>query len=151
MGSNNFIPSIDFISEIYVYKPEDMVLLGKLFAEILTDDEVVSLEGDLGSGKTTFVKGVGKALNVDSEIISPTFVILKDYSGEKSLYHFDFYRLSEDTQLLDIGFFDIIDFYGVKFIEWGNKFNTIKKYFDYVIRFEIVSEYLRIVRIYKTN
>lgn len=139
------------LSEIYVYKPEDMILLGKFFTKTLTDDEVVSLEGEFGSGKTTFVKGAGKALNVDSEIISPTFVILKDYSGEKSLYHFDFYRLSEESQLLDIGFSDIIDLPGIKFIEWGNKFNAIKEYFDYIINFEIVSEYLRIVRIYKTK
>lgn len=139
------------LSEIYIYKPEDMILLGRLFAETLTNDEVVSLEGELGSGKTTFVKGVGQALNVDSEIISPTFVILKDYNGRKPLYHFDFYRLSDEFQILDIGFFDIIDFPGVKFIEWGNKFNTLMKYFDYIIRFEIVSEYIRIVRIYKAN
>jgi len=139
------------LSEIYIYKPEDMILLGRLFAETLTNDEVVSLEGELGSGKTTFVKGVGQALNVDSEIISPTFVILKDYNGRKPLYHLDFYRLSDEFQIFDIGFFDIIDFPGVKFIEWGNKFNTLMKYFDYIIRFEIVSEYIRIVRIYKAN
>lgn len=139
------------LSEIYVYKPEDMILLGRLFAETLTDDEVVSLEGELGSGKTTFVKGVGQALKVDTEIISPTFVILRDYCGEKPLYHLDFYRLLEESQILDLGFFDIIDLPGIKFIEWGNKFNILKEYFDYVIRFEIVSVYLRIVRIYKTN
>jgi len=134
-------------SEIYVYRAEDMVLLGKLFTETLIGNEVISLEGELGSGKTTFVKGAGKALNINEEVISPSFIILREYRGLKPLYHFDFYRLSREVHVLDIGFFDIIDSPGVKFIEWGNKFHNLKKYFDYVIKFEISFKDLRIVRI----
>lgn len=138
-------------SEIYVYKAEDMVLLGKLFTEALTNNEVISLDGELGSGKTTFVKGAEKALNIDSEIISPSFTILREYNGSKPLYHFDFYRLSREAQVLDVGFFDIIDSPGIKFIEWGDKFEVFKKYFDYIIKLEIVSRNLRIVKIYNMN
>lgn len=139
------------LTEIYIFKEEDMILLGKLFTETLLDSCVVSLEGELGSGKTTFVKGAGFALNIDEEIISPTFVILREYRGIKPLYHFDFYRLSKETELFDIDFFDVINFPGIKFIEWGDKFLSLTDYYDYVIRFEKPCPELRILRIYSKD
>ncbi len=95
----------------------------KLGKEILLKKEIVflSLEGDLGSGKTTFVKGLAKGLGVDDEIVSPTFLIYKRYSAKnnKTLYHFDAYRISEkDLPLL--GFEEIIkENKNIIVVEWG--------------------------------
>lgn len=80
---------------------------------------VILLDGDLGAGKTTFTKGVAKALNICEKVKSPTFTIVKEYySGNKDLYHFDAYRL-EDTASYDIGIDEYLENSGVIVIEWS--------------------------------
>ena len=68
------------------------------------------MKGDLGAGKTVFVKGIAKGLNVEEEPNSPTFVIMNAYEGRLPLYHFDLYRISGATELEGIGYEDF--FYG---------------------------------------
>ncbi len=78
---------------------------------------VICLNGDLGSGKTVFVKGFAKALGVEENITSPTFTIVKEYlSGEMSLYHMDVYRIDENQ---DFGVEDYFNKDGVCIIEWS--------------------------------
>lgn len=142
---------MNILTDIRIFKGDDMILFGKLFTENLSGNEIISLSGELGSGKTTFVKGASIALNIKEEIISPTFVILREYRGLKPLYHFDFYRLEKLSELLDLNFFDIIYLSGIKFIEWGDKFTELEKYYDYIIKFEISSLMERNVRVYTNN
>lgn len=102
---------------------------------ILPASSVLALRGDLAAGKTTFTKGIGKALNVKGVVNSPTFNILKIYEGDKTLYHIDAYRLMDNPY--DLGFEEYIDDGGVMVVEW----------FDYIIEM-IGNEYLEIVFTY---
>ena len=78
---------------------------------------VITLNGDLGAGKTTMTKGIGQGLGVKKIINSPTFTILKVYEGRLPLYHFDAYRLEGTDD--DLGFEEIFDDEGVCVIEWA--------------------------------
>lgn len=86
--------------------------LGKL----LRRGDVLTLEGDLGAGKTTFTKGIAKGLGIKRNVTSPTFTILKQYEGTMPLYHIDAYRLEHSEE--DIGFDEFIYGDGVTIIEW---------------------------------
>ena len=80
---------------------------------------VICLDGELGSGKTVFVKGFAQALGIEDNITSPTFNIIKEYnSGELPLYHMDVYRLDRDSN--DIGIEDYFNKGGVTLIEWAD-------------------------------
>jgi len=87
------------------------------FAKTLPPVCVVALHGELGAGKTVFVKGLAKGLGIDSPVVSPTFTIVNEYEGAPPLYHFDLYRLSRAEELLDIGFEEYASG-GVCVIEW---------------------------------
>jgi len=108
--------------------------------------EIFGLIGNLGSGKTTFTQGLAKALKIKDRLLSPTFVILKEYPTEKdfSLVHVDFYRLNNPTDLESIGIFDYL---GKKdkicFIEWAEKFkNQLPKQTKY-IKFTFIDKFTR--------
>ena len=98
---------------------------------------VIALKGDLGSGKTTFIQGLARGLKVKENILSPTFVILKEFpinfsaqgrptSGWKNLYHIDAYRLKNSEELLELGFKDLIrNPENLIVIEWADKVRKI--------------------------
>lgn len=92
----------------------------KLIAEKITAQlkpgNVITLEGDLGAGKTTFTKGIGQALGVKRAITSPTFTIVKEYKGTMPLYHMDAYRLEDSDE--DIGFDEYFYGEGISIVEW---------------------------------
>lgn len=85
--------------------------------EKLTAGDVLTLEGDLGAGKTTFTKGLGKGLGVKRTINSPTFTIIKEYEGRVPFYHMDVYRLEDSDE--DLGFDEYLDGGGVTVVEWA--------------------------------
>ena len=93
----------------------------KVFSKILVPGDIVYLKGDLGTGKTTFVKGICRAMGVKDDIASPTFTIMREYALKKNkIYHFDMYRIGSFEELSEFGFEDYIynnvnDFV---FIEW---------------------------------
>jgi tRNA threonylcarbamoyladenosine biosynthesis protein TsaE len=86
---------------------------------------VLSLIGDLGAGKTEFVKGLAIGLGLENEVTSPTFTVVHEYRGGRlPLFHMDFYRLSAERELDEIGFGDYLMAGGVCAIEWGDKFQN---------------------------
>lgn len=87
-------------------------------ATLVKAGTVITLDGDLGAGKTTFTQGFGKGLGVMRNVNSPTFTIMKQYQGRLPLYHMDVYRL-EDTGD-DIGLEEYINGDGVAIVEWSN-------------------------------
>ena len=98
-----------------IYNENEMIQLGEKIGNLLDKGDTVILKGDLACGKTTFAKGVGKALGVKQVINSPTFTILKVYDGFIPLYHIDAYRLENNDY--DLG----IDEYsqdGITLVEW---------------------------------
>ncbi len=105
--------------EIETFSQDQTIKLGSLLAKFLKRGMVVTLDGDLGAGKTTFTKGLGKGLDIDATISSPTFNILKCYfNGNIPLYHIDAYRLEDGTNT-DIGLEEVIEGNGVAVIEWS--------------------------------
>jgi len=95
---------------------------GELLALALAPGDVLALAGDLGAGKTCLVQGVARGLGVSEPVTSPTFNILLVHPGSVPLYHFDLYRLEDESQLDDIGFFETVESDGVSAIEWGDRF-----------------------------
>ena len=104
---------------------EETYALAKSIADKLKVGEVILLNGDLGAGKTTFTKGLAKALEVDDVVTSPTFTFMKEYLGRLPLYHFDMYRVSDEEELYELGLNDYLFMNGVCVIEW-NKFECVE-------------------------
>jgi tRNA threonylcarbamoyladenosine biosynthesis protein TsaE len=100
---------------------EETLLAGEEFSKTLKEGDVVALNGDLGAGKTVFVKGIAKGLHISDIITSPTFTILREYKGSLPLYHFDVYRISDPDEMFEIGFSEYLDGSGVSVIEWAEK------------------------------
>ena len=90
---------------------------------ITQQQHVWILEGDLGAGKTTFVKAVCEVLGVDEIVNSPTFALINEYqtTTKKLIYHCDFYRLNNPSEVVEIGFDDYIESEAYCFIEWASK------------------------------
>ena len=102
---------------------EDTNKIAKEFARTIEPGQIVLLVGDLGAGKTAFVKGVVKALHGDpDQVTSPTFTIVNEYSlDDFPIYHFDLYRLENPNELYNIGFEEYFYGSGVCFIEWPER------------------------------
>ncbi len=89
-------------------------------AENIKGGTVIAMTGDLGAGKTTFIKGLAKALGFTGEVSSPTFAIVHEYVGGRlPLYHFDMYRVDSWESLYSTGFFDYTEMGGVAAVEWS--------------------------------
>jgi len=93
--------------------------LGAAFARDLPAGTVVALYGALGSGKTAFVRGMARGMGLKCRVSSPTFTIVNEYEGERTLFHFDMYRLASADELFDIGWGDYLSRGGVCAVEWS--------------------------------
>lgn len=94
--------------------------LGYKIGSLLKKGDVISLNGDLGAGKTHLTKGIAAGLEVDDYITSPTFTIVNEYKGRLPLYHFDVYRVDDVYEMYEIGFEEYLYGDGVCVIEWGD-------------------------------
>ena len=93
--------------------------LGEKLSRKLPDGTVVAMYGDLGAGKTAFVRGMARGMGLDARVSSPTFTIVNEYLGERELIHFDMYRLSGADELFDIGWEDYLSRGAVCAVEWS--------------------------------
>ena len=102
---------------------EETIQLGKTLGKLLSPGQIIALEGELGAGKTTLVKGIVRGLDVQNEhaVKSPTFALMHKYEGRIPVYHFDAYRLEDAQEMLDIGIDEILYGSGVSIIEWADK------------------------------
>jgi len=103
---------------IQTQSPDETMSFAQKLGSILQEGDVLTLEGDLGAGKTTFTKGLAKGLDVKRTVNSPTFTIVKEYKGRLPLYHLDVYRLEDSDE--DIGFDEYFYGSGVSVIEWAH-------------------------------
>ena len=104
---------------------ETMNIACELAAKAFPGD-VITLDGDLGAGKTTFTKGFAKGLGIGMMVNSPTFLIVQEYTGGRlPLYHFDAYRIEEPEEMEEIGFREYVDGDGVCIIEWSERIEDI--------------------------
>lgn len=113
---------------------EELNRLASKLGEIVEENTVIALIGDLGTGKTTFVQTFAKSLGVTENLKSPTFNYYLEYrSGRMPLFHFDVYRLSEAEEVYEVGYEDCINGDGVVLIEWAD-----------IIKSELPKEYIEI-------
>ncbi len=109
--------------KIYTNSPKQTGLVAQSLAKLIKDDLIICLEGDLGAGKTLFTQNFCKALNVKESVTSPTFNLMNVYEGDKRIYHFDLYRLENEEDLEEIGFYEYSDVDDeVVLIEWPDRF-----------------------------
>ncbi|MBQ9250400.1 MAG: tRNA (adenosine(37)-N6)-threonylcarbamoyltransferase complex ATPase subunit type 1 TsaE [Oscillospiraceae bacterium] len=105
---------------IHITKTEsETEQLGSLLAQQLPDGAVVAMYGDLGAGKTAFVRGMARGMGIDCRVSSPTFTIVNEYLGPRELIHFDMYRLSGADELFEIGWEDYLNRGAVCAVEWS--------------------------------
>lgn len=97
----------------------DTLALAERLAALLPEKAFVTLDGELGAGKTVFVRGLAKGLGITDDITSPTFTIVSEHEGERTLYHFDVYRLSDADELYAIGYDDYLRAEAVTVMEWA--------------------------------
>lgn len=106
------------MTKIITSSTHETELLGQKIAKKLLGNGVIALYGPMGMGKTAFVRGLAFGFNINEGVCSPTFAIVHEYSGDKTLYHFDMYRVTSWEDLYSTGFFDYIDT-GILVIEWS--------------------------------
>jgi tRNA threonylcarbamoyladenosine biosynthesis protein TsaE len=95
--------------------------IGAALASILEPGDVVGLTGDLGAGKTRFVQGAAAALEVEDPVVSPTFMLVREYDGRVPVHHLDAYRLSGAAELEDLGIDEVLPADAVAFVEWADR------------------------------
>lgn len=104
----------------------ETIALGCEIAKQLVRGDVVTLSGELGTGKTRLIKGICQGLGVHEHVASPTFTIVNEYRVEGlMIYHFDFYRVKSLLEILDLGFEEYVSGDGICLIEWAEKAREI--------------------------
>ena len=104
---------------IYTHDEDETSRAGENFVKCLGAGSVVALYGDLGAGKTAFVRGMARGLGISERVSSPTFTIVNEYLGKTPLFHFDMYRLSSPEELFEIGWEDYLERGGICAVEWS--------------------------------
>ncbi len=129
---------------------KDTIKLASEFSKTLTGDEVIVLNGNLGSGKTFFIKNVCTEFGIHN-VVSPTFAIVNEHEGRFHINHFDFYRINAVRELYDIGFNDYLNNTAITFIEWGELFPDILPGKRIEIRIEINKDETRVFNFINHN
>jgi len=114
------------VASIISHSPAETFAHGRALGATLRAGDVIALDGELGAGKTHFVKGIAAGLGCDGDVTSPTFTLVHEYTGGRlPLFHFDFYRLESEDETLRIGLDDYLGAGGVIVIEWAGKFPAL--------------------------
>jgi tRNA threonylcarbamoyladenosine biosynthesis protein TsaE len=136
------MPKVSFISN----SEEETMLCAQRFAGQLKAGDIVFLQGDLGAGKTTFVKGVAQAFKVSvKEVNSPTFVLMNYYKGKLPVYHFDLYRLGSSKEVDTLDFDEYFYGAGISLIEWPERLGEYKPKKYYLVEFKHKGETRRVI------
>ncbi len=117
---------------------EETIKLGEQFAKSIPNGAVVLLKGEMGAGKTVFVKGVAKGLGINDMILSPTYAYMNDYDG--ILYHYDCYRLSSGEDAEGLGLTDYFYAGGICVIEWSENISDVLPKDCISVKIEKISE-----------
>lgn len=106
--------------------PQETNELAKKIASITEDGDLITLVGNLGTGKTTFTQGLCQYLKVTGEVTSPTFTLINNYNGEKVIHHIDLYRLDHIEDTYGIGIEEYLPpYHGITLVEWADKFPEV--------------------------
>jgi len=132
--SNAAPPAEGRIHEFTTQSDADTIEVGRKLAALLKPPQLLILRGDLGTGKTTLVKGIAQALDAAEadEVTSPTFTLVHEYEGTRDgkpvkLFHLDVYRLEGERALETLGLDELLTPDALVLVEWGEKFKSIRK------------------------
>jgi tRNA threonylcarbamoyladenosine biosynthesis protein TsaE len=110
--------------------------LGERLGRILGEGDIVCFYGDLGTGKTTFIKGVAKALHIsDREITSASFIIISEHFGRHPLYHIDLYRIAGPHDIMNLGVEEYLYGDGIAVVEWADRLTDVDCTFSVTMRY----------------
>lgn len=129
--------------QIKTYTILETTQLAQRLAVLLNPGDLITLDGELGAGKTTFTKGIGAGLGVKRTISSPTFTIVKEYEGELPLYHMDAYRLKDSDE--DIGFEEYFAGEGITVVEWARYIEEFLPNERLIIHISYIDERIRAI------
>jgi tRNA threonylcarbamoyladenosine biosynthesis protein TsaE len=115
---------------------QDTIDYGKTFSQKIIEGDIIALYGDLGTGKTQFVKGLCSGLNISDTITSPTFTIMNIYKGKYTVNHFDLYRLTNSLEIFNLGINDFFFTSSITIMEWAEKAKDLLPDKRYDIFFE---------------
>ena len=113
--------------KIVVNCVSELELAATSLLELINDNNIICFHGEMGVGKTTFIKEICKKLGVEDVVSSPTFSIINEYLTENngSVYHFDFYRIEKEEEAFDIGYEEYFYQGNICLIEWPEKISSI--------------------------
>ncbi len=126
--------------EVITKTENETELLAETLAPHLPDGTVIALYGELGAGKTAFVRGLARGMGIDCRVSSPTFTIVNEYSGKRDLFHFDMYRLGSSDELWDIGWDDYLARGAVCAVEWSENVEDAFTGDELITRIEKLSD-----------
>jgi tRNA threonylcarbamoyladenosine biosynthesis protein TsaE len=142
MLKRKLMPKVSLISD----SEEETIACAQRFARQLKAGDIVFLQGDLGTGKTTFVKGMALAFKVASKKVhSPTFVLMNYYKGKLPIYHFDLYRLENPKAMDTLDFDEYFYGGGISVIEWAERLGEHKPEQYYLVEFQHKGEHTRTI------
>ena len=131
----------------------ETIEVGRQIARKLAAPSIVVLTGDLGSGKTTLVKGIAEGFHAaeEEDVTSPTFTLIHEYRGRSvNLFHIDLYRIDTDRELLTLGLDDLIEVGSILLVEWGEKFERFRRERDVEITIRHMGETEREISVFFT-
>jgi tRNA threonylcarbamoyladenosine biosynthesis protein TsaE len=109
--------------DVVTNSPADTEAAGEQLGRGLREGDLLLLEGDLGAGKTTFVRGVARGVGSSAHVASPTFQLVRVYAGRIQLAHVDLYRIEAASELADLGLDELLD-QGAVVVEWGERLHA---------------------------
>jgi tRNA threonylcarbamoyladenosine biosynthesis protein TsaE len=132
--------------EFIIESLENINEVAKAFLDKYSGNKVIAMYGDMGVGKTTFVKAVCRTLGMEDEASSPSFSIVNEYRGEnKTIYHFDFYRINEPEEAYDFGYEEYFYSGNMCFVEWPEKIDSLMPEDALVMKFTEREDGVRII------
>ena len=131
--------------ELITESPGRTMEFASVLGEIAPPGTLLVLEGPLGAGKTSFVQGLAQGLGIFGIVNSPTYNIVKEYSGRLALYHFDLYRLEDPQELWELGLDEYLTSGGVCALEWGRRAEELLPQEHLKIRLEHRGETIRLI------
>ena len=137
------------MKEYITHSPEETEKLGETLAEQIKTGDIIALYGELGSGKTCFIRGFCRKFGI-SEIKSPSFVLINQYQGKDfPIWHIDLYRIEEPAEIAELGLEEIFGAGGIALIEWAEKAGDFlpEKYWKVELFFHPPEENTRIIKI----
>jgi tRNA threonylcarbamoyladenosine biosynthesis protein TsaE len=121
--------------------PDETIAIAKEFAKSVKPGDVICLQGELGSGKTHFVRGFVQGFGILGDVVtSPTFTIINEYDGDTPIYHFDFYRLEDYREAIEIGAEEYLHGNGVCIVEWPDRIAEILPTYSRMISLNVTDK-----------